>query len=111
MRNVDLSWTKRIKHPREILKKGERVETIILDVDKESRRITLGLKQTQEDPFYSWSKEHKEGAHVLGKIIDMPSSGVVVALTEEIEGFVPQQQLRKRKIKQIKDHYRQGDPF
>ena len=109
VRNVDLSWTKRIKHPREILKKGERVETIILDVDKESRRITLGLKQTQEDPFYSWSKEHKEGAHVLGKIIDMPSSGVVVALTEEIEGFVPQQQLRKRKIKKIKDHYRLGE--
>jgi len=109
VRNVDLSWTKRIRHPREILKKGERVETIILDVDKESRRITLGIKQTQEDPFYSWSKEHEEGQHVLGKIIDMPSSGVVVALTEEIEGFVPQQQLRKRKIKKIKDHYRLGE--
>ncbi len=109
VRNVDLSWTKRIRHPREILKKGERVETIILDVDKESRRITLGIKQTQEDPFYSWSKEHEEGQHVLGKIIDMPSSGVVIALTEEIEGFVPQQQLRKRKIKKIKDHYRLGE--
>ncbi len=109
VRNVDLSWTKRIRHPREILKKGERVETIILDVDKESRRITLGIKQTQEDPFYSWSKKHEEDQHVLGKIIDMPSSGVVVALTEEIEGFVPQQQLRKRKIKKIKDHYRLGE--
>ncbi len=109
VRNVDLSWTKRIKHPREILRKGEKIETIILDIDKESRRITLGLKQTQEDPFYSWSKGHKEGHHVLGKIIDMPSSGVVVALTEEIEGFIPQQQLRKRKIKKIKDHYALGE--
>ena len=109
VRNVDLSWTKRIKHPREILRKGEKVETIILDIDKESRRITLGLKQTQEDPFYNWSKEHKEGNHIIGKIIDMPSSGVVVALTEEIEGFIPQQQLRKRKIKKIKDHYTLGE--
>lgn len=108
VRNVDLSWTKRIKHPRDILKKGDSVETIILDVDKENRRITLGLKQTQEDPFYSWSKEHKEGDKVVGKIIDMPSSGVVVALTEEIEGFIPQQQLSKRKIKKIKDHYELG---
>ncbi|MBN2378469.1 S1 RNA-binding domain-containing protein [candidate division WOR-3 bacterium] len=109
IRNVDLSWTKRIKHPREILHKGDKIETIILDIDKESRRITLGLKQTQEDPFYSWSKEYKEGMNLSGKIIDMPSSGVVVALTEEIEGFVPQQQLRKRKIKKIKDHYELGD--
>ncbi len=109
VRNVDLSWTKRVKHPREILKKGDKIETIILDIDKESRRITLGLKQTQEDPFYHWSKEYKEGAQITGKIIDMPASGVVVALTEEIEGFIPQQQLRKRKIKKIKDHYELGE--
>ncbi|NLI99337.1 30S ribosomal protein S1 [bacterium] len=109
VRNVDLSWTKRVKHPREILKKGDKIETIILDIDKESRRITLGLKQTQEDPFYHWSKEFKEGAQITGKIIDMPASGVVVALTEDIEGFIPQQQLRRRKIKKIKDHYELGE--
>ncbi|MBD3286893.1 S1 RNA-binding domain-containing protein, partial [candidate division WOR-3 bacterium] len=109
IRNVDLSWTKRVKHPREILKRGEKIGTIILDIDKESRRITLGLKQTHEDPFYMWSKEYRQGQHVAGKIIDMPSSGVVVALTDEIEGFIPQQQLRKRKIKKIKDHYDLGD--
>ena len=109
VRNVDLSWTKRIKHPREILKKGETITTIILDIDKENRRITLGLKQTQEDPFYSWSKAHKEGSHITGKIIDMPSSGIVIALTDEIEGFIPLQQLKKRKIKKIKDHYELGE--
>lgn len=108
IRNVDLSWTKRVKHPREILHKGDKIETIILDIDKENRRITLGLKQTQEDPFYHWSKKHKEGLQIVGKIIDMPTSGVVVALTEEIEGFIPLQQLRKRKIKKIKDHYDLG---
>lgn len=106
--NADISWTKRVKHPREELKRGQRVETIILGIDKENRRITLGLKQTQEDPFYQISKELKEGETVKARIIDLPKPGVVVSLDHGIEGFVPLNQL-SRGGKKAKEKYQIGE--
>ncbi len=106
--NADISWTKRIKHPREELKKGQRVETIILGLDKENRRITLGLKQIQEDPFYRLSRELKEGDVVRARIIDLPKPGAVVALNYGIEGFVPVSMLC-RTGKKAKDKYQIGE--
>jgi small subunit ribosomal protein S1 len=106
--NADISWTKRIKHPREELKKGQHVETIILGIDRENRRITLGLKQTLEDPFYSISKELKEGDVVNARIVDLPKPGVVVSLNYDIEGFVPLSQLA-RGGKKAKEKYQIGE--
>ncbi|MFO7639598.1 MAG: 30S ribosomal protein S1 [bacterium] len=106
--NADLSWTKRIKHPREELKKGQTVETVILGIDKENRRITLGLKQTQEDPFYQISKELNPGDMVKARIIDLPKPGVVVSLPYGIEGFVPLGYLT-RGGKKAKDNYQIGE--
>ncbi len=106
--NADISWTKRIKHPREELKRGQTVETIILGIDKENRRITLGLKQTQEDPFYRISKELKEGDVVCARIVDIPKPGLVVSLQYGIEGFVPASQLL-REGKKIKETYQIGE--
>jgi small subunit ribosomal protein S1 len=106
--NADMSWTKRVKHPREELKKGQTIETIILSVDKENRRITLGLKQLQEDPFYRVSKEMQEGAVVKARIVDLPKPGVVVALPHDIEGFVPLSQLA-RGGKKAKEKYQIGE--
>ncbi len=106
--NADMSWTKRIKHPREELKKGQRIETVILGIDKENRRITLGLKQTQEDPFYEISKELKEGSLIRARIIDLPKPGVVVSLQYGIEGFVPLSQL-VRGGKKAKEKYQIGE--
>jgi small subunit ribosomal protein S1 len=106
--NADISWTKKIKHPREELRKGQRLETIILGVDKENRRITLGLKQTLEDPFYSISKELKEGDVVKARIVDLPKPGVVVALNYDIEGFVPLSHLA-RGGKKAKEKYQIGE--
>ncbi len=91
--NNDLSWTKRVKHPREVLKKGQIVETLILEIDKENRRIALGLKQTQEDPFYRLTQELKEGEIIRARVLDIPKPGLVVALPYGIEGFVPLSQL------------------
>lgn len=105
---ADISWTKRIRHPREELKKGQKVETIILDIDKENRRITLGLKQTQEDPFYRLSKELHEGDVVRARILDLPKPGVVVALEYGIEGFVPLSHLA-RGGKKARDNYQIGE--
>jgi small subunit ribosomal protein S1 len=106
--NADMSWTKRIKHPREELKKGQTVETVILGIDKENRRITLGLKQTQEDPFYQISKEIKPGDLLKAQIIDLPKPGVVVSLPHGIEGFVPLGQL-SRGGKKAKEKYQIGE--
>ena len=106
--NADMSWTKKIKHPREELKKGQRVETIILGIDQENRRITLGLKQTQEDPFYSLSRELREGDVVKAMILDLPKPGAVVSLAHGIEGFVPISQLI-RGGKKAKDKYNIGE--
>jgi small subunit ribosomal protein S1 len=106
--NADLSWTKRVKHPREELKKGQTLETVILGIDKENRRITLGLKQTQEDPFYTISKEMKPGTIIKAQIVDLPKPGVVVSLPHGIEGFVPLGQL-SRGGKKAKEKYQIGE--
>lgn len=106
--NADMSWTKKIKHPREELKRGQELETVILGVDKENRRITLGLKQTLEDPFYSVTKEMKEGDVVKARIVDLPKPGVVVALPHDIEGFVPLSHLA-RGGKKAKEKYQIGE--
>lgn len=107
--NNDLSWTKRVKHPRDILKKGQAVETIILEIDKENRRIALGLKQTQEDPFYKLSQELKEGDEIRARIVDIPKPGVVVSLNYGMEGFVPLSQLARGEGKKVKENYQIGE--
>lgn len=106
--NADMSWTARVKHPREELKRGQVLDTIILGIDKENRRITLGLKQTQEDPFYKISKELAEGDTVRARIIDLPKPGVVVSLSYGVEGFVPLSQLH-RGGKKAKENYQIGE--
>jgi small subunit ribosomal protein S1 len=106
--NKELSWTKKVKHPRDIVKKGQRVETIILEIEKESRKILLGLKQAREDPFYRVSKEFREGEVISGRIVDLPKPGIVVGLPYGIEGFVPQGQLA-RSGRRAKDKYKIGE--
>ncbi|MDH5186532.1 MAG: 30S ribosomal protein S1 [bacterium] len=106
--NGDLSWTKKVKHPREVVKKGQKIETIILDIEKENRRISLGLKQTKEDPFYRFSKEYKDGDTVKARIIDLPKPGIVVNLPQSIEGFVPISHLA-RGGRKTKDKYKIGE--
>lgn len=106
--NSDLSWTTKVKHPREVVKKDQRIETIILEIDKENRRIGLGLKQTKEDPYYRFTKEYKEGDAVKARIIDLPKPGIVVSLPHNIEGFVPLGQLA-RGARKTKDKYKIGE--
>ncbi len=108
VRNADLSWTKRIKHPREILKKGQKIEAIVLNIDKEARRITLGYKHTKEDPFYTFAKAHEAGEVLKVSVIDIPATGVVVQLPYELEGFIPLSFLNIPKKKKPKDVYRIG---
>jgi len=89
----DMSWTKRIQHPSEVLRKGEDVEVVVLSVDAENKRISLGLKQTQDDPWYQLVEQFAPGTEVRGKIARMSEDGVVVDLGDDIEGFVPSSQI------------------
>jgi small subunit ribosomal protein S1 len=99
IRNIDLSWTKRVRHPREVVKKNQKIEAIILDIDKENREMALGLKQTQEDPFYRLSTEFKVGDLIEGRIVELARLGIVVTLPYGIEGYVPRSQLISKFVK------------
>ncbi len=85
----DMSWTKRIKHPSEVMKKGEDVKVIILDIDKDNHRISLGHKQIFDDPWLTLEEKFSVGMITKGTIIRMLDRGVVVELENNIEGFVP----------------------
>lgn len=89
----DMSWTKRIKHPSEVMKKGQVVEVVILDIDKSNRRISLGHKQIFDDPWATLETRFAVGMVTDGSIIRILDRGVVVALENDIEGFVPAFQL------------------
>ena len=85
----DMSWTKRVQHPSEVMKKGDVVEVVVLDIDKERRRISLGYKQAQEDPWDHLVEEFPPGREIRGKAMRVLDKGVVVELPGEVEGFVP----------------------
>ncbi len=86
----DLSWTKKLKHAKEIVKKGEEIEVIVLDINKEERRIALGYKQTLEDPWEEFAKILVEGYATKCKVTKKVDKGLVLDLEEPaIEGFAP----------------------
>ena len=89
----DMSWTRRVNHPSEVLKKGDVIEVEVLNIDKDNRRISLGLKQTQENPWPRLSETYAPGTPVEGKVVRVIDRGVVVDLGKDVEGFVPQSQL------------------
>jgi len=88
----DMSWTRRVNHPSEVLKKGDVLEVEVLNIDKDNRRISLGLKQTQENPWPRIAETYPAGAPVEGKVVRTIDRGVVVDLGNDVEGFVPQSQ-------------------
>ncbi len=91
----DMSWTKRVQHPSELMKKGDNIEVKILRIDHENRRISLGLKQLQDDPWPNIAKKYSPGSECLGTISRVLDRGVMVELDDEVEGFVPTTQMGK----------------
>jgi len=89
----DMSWTRRVQHPSEIVRKGEEVEVVILNIDPEQKRISLGLKQTEDDPWYELAKKFEPDTETTGTVVRLLDKGVVVDLGDEVEGFVPISQL------------------
>ena len=107
----DMSWTRRIMHPGEVLKKGDRVEVVILNIDAEGRRISLGLKQVQEDPWGELSNIYTDGYEASGKIARILDKGLVVDLGDNVEGFVPISQVTRKTTKPLDQEFNVGDPL
>ena len=105
----DMSWTKKITHPNEMVKKGDKVECVVLAVDKEKRRISLSMKHLTEDPWDSIETTFPVDAEVKGKIVRMLDRGVVVELNDGIEGFIPVSKLTAEYIKVPADAFKVGD--
>jgi len=89
----DMSWTKRISHPSEIVQKNQPVKVVVLSIDRENHRISLGLKQTGDNPWDSMTERYPESTEAKGVITQILDRGVVVDLEDGIEGFVPLSQL------------------
>ncbi|OWV13148.1 MULTISPECIES: 30S ribosomal protein S1 [Fibrobacter] len=105
----DMSWTKKITHPNEMVKKGDKVECVVLAVDKEKRRISLSMKHLTEDPWDTIDNTYPVNSEVKGKIVRMLDRGVVVELADGIEGFIPVSKLTAEYIKVPADAFKVGD--
>ena len=106
----DMSWTKRVEHPSEIVQKGDEIEIMVLDVDAENKRISLGLKQIQDDPWPSISDRFTPGVELEGGVVRVQDKGVVVDLGDDIEGFVPGSHAGINDADRLAEYYRGGDP-
>jgi small subunit ribosomal protein S1 len=105
----DMSWTRNIGHPSEILKKGQSVETQILNVDRDNKRISLGLKQIQPDPWETVSQRYPMGSRVTGKIVRLTDFGAFVELEPGVDGLLHVSQMSSRPIASPSDLVNVGD--
>ena len=102
----DFSWTKIIRHPKEIVEKSQEVEVKILEVSRESRRISLGLKQVEEDPWPELVKIFETGKEVEGEIVRILDKGIILLLEQEVEGIIPFGRQSKRQRKELATNYK-----
>ncbi|MCP5541737.1 MAG: 30S ribosomal protein S1 [Akkermansiaceae bacterium] len=105
----DLSWTRKINHPSEILKKGEVIEAQVIDIDKTNQRISLGVKQLEGDPWEAIDKKFKVGDLVKGTVAKIASFGAFVQLQDDIDGLVHISQLSEDHVAKVKDVLKVGD--
>jgi small subunit ribosomal protein S1 len=101
----DLSWTKKIRHPGEVVKKSEKLEVIVLGVDIDQRKISLGHKQVEENPWNTFEKVYSVGIITTGKVVRIIEKGLIAELPEGVDGFVPTTQLVPNKVKNIANHF------
>jgi small subunit ribosomal protein S1 len=101
----DLSWTKKIRHPGEVVKKGESLEVIVLGVDVDSRKISLGHKQIMDNPWDTFEQRFSVGTITTGKVVRIIEKGLIAELPEGVDGFVPSNQLSTSKLKNLAMHF------
>jgi len=99
----DISWTRKINHPSEVLKKGDEVEAVVLEVDKSNQRIAVGIKQLSQDPWDKIDELYKVGDLVTGKVTKLASFGAFVGLQHDIDGLVHISQISEERVDKIKN--------
>jgi len=104
----DMSWTRKINHPSEILKKGDEVEVVVLEVDKANQRIAVGMKQLAPDPWEGIDQLYKVGDLVTGNVTKLASFGAFIGLQHEIDGLVHISQISEERIDKIKNVLKVG---
>lgn len=104
----DLSWTKKINHPSEVLKKGDEVEAVVIDIDKANQRISLGVKQMEDDPWKAIESTFKIGDLVKGQVTKLANFGAFVALPGDIDGLVHISQISEDHVAKVKDVLKVG---
>ncbi|MBL8887187.1 MAG: 30S ribosomal protein S1 [Phycisphaerales bacterium] len=106
----DMSWTKKVTHPNEVLKKGDTVKCVVLEVDRDKQRVGLGMKQLTEDPWLTAIPEHyKPGMVVRGKVTKITNFGVFVELESDLEGLLHISELADHKVENPQDVVKAGD--
>jgi small subunit ribosomal protein S1 len=105
----DMSWTRKVNHPSEVLKKGDEVEAVVLEVDKANQRISLGMKQLGVDPWEQIETLFKVGDLVTGKVTKLASFGAFVGLPNDIDGLVHISQVSEDRVDKIKNVLKVGD--
>jgi len=104
----DISWTRKINHPSEVLKKGEEVEAVVLEIDKANQRIAVGVKQLSEDPWSNIDKFYKVGDLVTVQVTRLASFGAFVGLQHDIDGLVHISQVSEDRVEKIKNVLKVG---
>jgi len=105
----DMSWTRKVNHPSEVVKKGDEVDATVLDVDADSQRISLGMKQLSTDPWDEIETHFKVGDMVKGNISKITTYGAFVELDNDIDGLVHISQISEERVEKIKDVLNEGD--
>ncbi|MBV5340605.1 MAG: 30S ribosomal protein S1 [Deltaproteobacteria bacterium] len=105
----DMSWTKRIKHPGDVYEKGSLVQAVVLKVDVENERLSLGIKQLEPDPWSLAPGKYRAGALVTGKVTSLTDFGIFVELEEGIEGLIHVSELSREKVASAKEFAAIGD--
>jgi len=104
----DMSWTRKVNHPSEVLKKGDTVEAVVLEVDAAQQRISLGLKQAQNDPWASIAQRYQVGQKIKGKVSKLASFGAFVEIEDGIDGLVHISQISEERVQKVRDALQPG---
>ena len=105
----DMSWTRKINHPSEMVKKGDEVDAIVVEVDVENQRISLGMKQLTQDPWEDIDRLYRMGDVIKGKVARVAGYGAFIELEHDIDGLVHISQISEERVEKIKDHLNEGD--
>jgi small subunit ribosomal protein S1 len=105
----EMSWSKRVKHPSKVLQLGQDVEAVVLDVDLENRRISLGLKQTEPDPWTTLAERYAINSVISGRVRNLTDFGAFIEVEEGIDGLVHVSDISPRRIKHPSEVLKKGD--